>query len=68
MAFDFLGTFDEEEFNKLKAFAEKELSNISQRQTALAAERARLDALSKKYVRAEATVLEGTEELKLFPS
>jgi len=65
MAFDFLGTFNEEEFDKLKAFAEKELENIEQRRRALAAERDRIDALTTKYVRAETTLLKDTEELKI---
>jgi len=60
MAFDFLGAFEREEFDKLTNFVNAELLNIDKRKSAIAMERERLDSLKQKYVLAEERLLDQT--------
>lgn len=62
MAYDFLGTFTEDDFNLLWTFAEAESESIDKRMRALAVHRARIESLTVKYQRAEAKLLDGTDD------
>jgi len=60
MAFDFLGTFEREEFDKLINFVNAEVLQNKRRISALAIERDRVNTLKDKYVLAEQRLLDQT--------